>query len=468
MTTYPAIIPSSRDFGPGKYPHSIFRALSGTETSVRHSSAMVESPVELRYSVLDEAEMIQILDHYNLVKGGFLPFAVPNIVWSGNENPNDFTIIGNAWRYSQPPEVEEVFCGGGTGNSGAGYVVTVVLESIPGEGAGILGPQFRARTVFTPGKPATTNGPQFVVKTSLEFGLGFAPGFTATATTTFTPGTATGGTTKTVEGGIFFARAKFRPGFALDGTARLFTAKSIFTPAQAISSGALDFSKVAILIHGWNGFKDDSFNDTQLTVNEDVVATNTDPRFGSQSIAVPTGNSNQHIRWANIILARPWTIEMWVWMDNFDSTNFVFSQNPFGNQNIDSNLRVNINRSIVIQVANSDGDFLQTDAGVIQPSTWHHVAATVDETTLRLFVDGDLKASRARPSNLAYTFTLGQIGPRTIRFQEFRATNQCLYTEAFTRPLQTFPSLAGITHATVDGPAFTAATTFTPGTASGG
>jgi len=226
MTTYPAIPPSSRNFGPGKYPHSIFRALSGAENSVRHSSAMVESSVELRYSALDEAEMIEILDHYNSVKGGFLSFAVPNIVWRGNENPNDFTIMGNAWRYSQPPEVEEVFCGGGTGNSGAGYNVTVILESIPGEGVGILGHQFKVRTVFTPGVAATANGPHFVIKSSLLLGWGFAPGFTITATNTFTPGIASGGIGVIVEGRVFGARAKFRSGFGLDGTARLFTART--------------------------------------------------------------------------------------------------------------------------------------------------------------------------------------------------------------------------------------------------
>ena len=54
-----------------------------------------------------------------------------------------------------------------------------------------------------------------------------------------------------------------------------------------------------------------------------------------------------------------------------------------------------------------------------------------------------------------------------MKMQEFRATTECLYTEAFDRPLQTFTSLAGVTHATVDGVAEAATATFNPGTATG-
>jgi hypothetical protein len=468
MTLYPAITPSARTFTPGQYPHTVFQAMSGKQSRVRHSSVMIQSILQLRYSVLNEAEMIEILDHYNLVKGGFLSFELPAIVWSGNDNPNDFTLPGNAWRYSQPPEVEEVFTGPGTDLEGcSAYVVQVQLESVPGEGVGLLSPSFRARITFTPGQAANTSGPQFVVRTALTFGRATVPGFTQSIGTTFTPGTATGGSGVIVEGGFFGAGVRFRPGRSVAGLGRLFTIKTNLKPSMAIGGDGPNFNDVKILIHGWNGIKDDSFSNTQLTVNQDVVTTSTNPRFGSQSISVPSGDSNRHIRWTNITLTRPWTIEMWVWMNNFESNNFLFTQNPLSSSNVDSNLRVSTDRRLIIQIANADGDFLQTNAEVIQSSTWHHVAATVDETTLRLFVDGDLKASRSRPANLAYTFTLGQIGPQTIRFQEFRATNQCLYTQSFSRPVQTFPSLAGITHATVDGAAESVNVALTPGTATG-
>lgn len=247
MTTYPAIIPSSRTFTPGLYPHTPFQALSGKQSRVRHSSVMVSSRVSLRYSVLAEAEMIEILDHYNLVKGGVIPFALPVIAWSGNENANDFVLPGDAWRYLDWPEVEEVFTGPGTDLSGCiGYVVQVELESVPGEGVGLLGPAFRVRAVFTPGGAAAANGPAFVIKTTLDFGRGIAPGFSESVDVVFTPGTATGGTGVTVEGGAFGAGVRFRPGRALDELARLFTIKTRLLAGSSLARSSITYSQSGV------------------------------------------------------------------------------------------------------------------------------------------------------------------------------------------------------------------------------
>jgi hypothetical protein len=215
LTTYPAIIPSSRNFTPGQYPHTPFQALSGKQGQVRHSSVMISSTVQLRYSVLDEPEMIEILDHYNAVKGGLIPFALPAIVWSGNENANEFTLPGDAWRYASPPEVEEVFCGD--------YVVQVELESVPGEGVGLLGADFIIGVTLLPGVAAAASGKTFIIGVSLEIGVGRAPGATETIDVTLTPGTATGGIAVIGPPVVAEVRVSLISGLAFAGLSRVFT-----------------------------------------------------------------------------------------------------------------------------------------------------------------------------------------------------------------------------------------------------
>jgi hypothetical protein len=422
---------------------------------------MIGSTVQLRYSVLDEAEMVEILDHYNAVKGGLIPFALPTITWSGNENANEFTIAGDAWRYQQPPDVEEIFCGG--------YVVQVALESVPGEGAGLLGADLIVNIALATGAVAAANGAQLTVAVSIEIGSGKAAGIAETVTASMsTVGTATGGVSVSVIGVIADILVSLNAGFAFAGLSRVFNVFTSLVAGTGFSNNDPDFNSVEMLLHGWNGFVDSSLNNRGLNVNAGVTLITTGPRFGAELISLPSGNNNYHIRWTNVTLVRPWTIEAWVWMDAFNFSNFICSVNPFGNSALDDYFAVNPDRYLEIRVGNAlfDSDFLRSAAPVIQASTWHHVAATVDETTLRLFVDGTEVASKSRPLNLDYSFTLGQIGPRTRRLQEFRATGACRYTSSFTRPKESFPSLAGVTHAAIDGATKTVTVTPTPGAAS--
>ena len=238
MTTYPAIIPSSRNFTPGQYPHTPFQALSGKQGQVRHSSVMISSTVQLRYSVLDEPEMIEILDHYNAVKGGLIPFALPAIVWSGNENANEFTLPGDAWRYASPPEVEDVFCGG--------YVVQVALESVPGEGVGLLGADFIIGVTLIPGAAAAASGKTFIIGVSLEIGVGRAPGATETIDVTLTPGTAPGGIAVIGPPVVAEVRVSLIPGLAFAGLSRVFTINTSLVTGVSLSRSAITYSQSSV------------------------------------------------------------------------------------------------------------------------------------------------------------------------------------------------------------------------------
>ena len=109
MPTFPAIAPASRTFTPGDYPHSPFVALSGEQSRVRHSDAVLGASLELEFVRLTEAERLSIETHYLGQYGEIETFMLPPETFSGF-NPYDFNEGAGLWRYAEPPEIED-FCG---------------------------------------------------------------------------------------------------------------------------------------------------------------------------------------------------------------------------------------------------------------------------------------------------------------------------------------------------------------------
>lgn len=128
MPTFPAIAPSSRTFTPGDYPHSPFVALSGEQSRVRHSDAVLGASLELEFIRLTEAERLSIETHYLGQYGEMDSFPLPPETFSGF-NPYDFIEGAGLWRYAEPPEIED-FCG-------PTHDVRVRLVSAPGGVAGV-------------------------------------------------------------------------------------------------------------------------------------------------------------------------------------------------------------------------------------------------------------------------------------------------------------------------------------------
>jgi hypothetical protein len=128
---FPNLIPSSRIFTPGEYPHTAYQAFSGQENRVRHSNVMLSSRLRLTFISLTEANMLTILTHYNDKKGGYLPFAIPAELLSGVSSAGEYTLTSYQWRYVEPPVIDDIPC--------AGHSVEVTLESIPPEGITVSG-----------------------------------------------------------------------------------------------------------------------------------------------------------------------------------------------------------------------------------------------------------------------------------------------------------------------------------------
>ena len=170
MPTFPAIAPASRTFTPGDYPHSPFVALSGEQSRVRHSDAVLGASLELEFVRLTEAERLSIETHYLGQYGEMDPFPLPAQTFSGF-NPNDFNQGAGFWRYAEPPEIED-FCG-------PTHDVRVRLVSVLG---GVAGAQLGTITASIVGADAyaSANGMTASITTSLVAGA-------ATATTPVGP-----------------------------------------------------------------------------------------------------------------------------------------------------------------------------------------------------------------------------------------------------------------------------------------
>jgi hypothetical protein len=130
MTTYPALIPSSRVFTPGEYPATAFSGYSGAQGRVRHSNVFLAAQLRLSYIGLSESQMLQIWNHYAGRQGSYEPFTLPVEVLSGSDVA-DYVPDTYRWIYSGPGQVEDLPCGG--------HNVSLALETVPPVSASVGG-----------------------------------------------------------------------------------------------------------------------------------------------------------------------------------------------------------------------------------------------------------------------------------------------------------------------------------------
>jgi len=130
MSTFPALVPSSRTFTPGEYPATAFSGFSGAQNRVRHSNVFLAAQLRLTFLGLDEAEMLDIWDHYSNRQGEFRSFALPTEIVS-NGSITDYVPGNYLWRYAGPGSVEDLPCGG--------HNVSLTLETVPPIAASVVG-----------------------------------------------------------------------------------------------------------------------------------------------------------------------------------------------------------------------------------------------------------------------------------------------------------------------------------------
>lgn len=380
MAIFPALRPSTRDFNPGDYPHTSFVAMSGKQNSVRHSDAMVGSRLNLRFGVIEEADMLSIVAHYHGQKGGWQAFALPEIAWSGAGNASDYTLTNYAWRYIEPPRVEDLMCGG--------HYVDVSLESVPGEGFTVLGANFAIEMSIATTGAAGANGAAFTIGMSLEIGAAFISGINQTVTLSIATDPTTGGVSAFAPGAYYELGISLLPGFAY-GPRWFFEtiAMSLLTSGAYASGVDPYFEDVALLLHmnGSNGsttFTDNSSNNISVTANGNAQISTAQSKFGGAAGLFEPWN-NDYLQATNAVLSPgtgDFTFEGWMYVPSgLSGYKCIFS---LVSGSDDNSLYVLSNTLLWW-----DGG-VQCISSTFANNAWLHFAATRQSGTLRVFLHG--------------------------------------------------------------------------------
>lgn len=109
MTTFPALEPLSRRWAFPEFPTLAFTTEAWGDVVFEYGDQPTETPLELVYTLLSEAEMQLIRNHYQNQQQVH-PFLLPSIVWAGyqlNEAQSLFP-IARQWLYDGELEEEPV------------------------------------------------------------------------------------------------------------------------------------------------------------------------------------------------------------------------------------------------------------------------------------------------------------------------------------------------------------------------
>jgi hypothetical protein len=364
-----------------------------------------------------------------------------------------------------------VFCAGGVaGGSGAGYVVQVALESVPGEGAGLLGIDLIVSATLAAGAAAAANGAQLTVTVLFEIGGGRAAGIAETVTASLsTAGTATGGVGISGPGVIAEIRAILNPGFAFAGLSRVFNVTSKVVTKSAVSTGAVDasFSDVSLLLHmdGSNNsttFTDNSANAFTVTASGGAKISTAQSVFGGASGLFDGNGDYLSCVFASELdlIGSSFTVEAWVRLAatpsasgmrvaaagggvaSFNSTNGIHWW-----------LGIDPSMAAGAQIRTSSGAFTILSSAILSLSTWSHVALSVDGSNVYIAVDGIVTtaviSSIQRPStNPVFTVATinGESGASSTAFNgyidDLRVTKaaRTSYQSNFTPPNAAHPN----------------------------
>jgi hypothetical protein len=186
MTIFPELIPSTRTYSPGAFPHTAHGVYDGSQVRVRHSNTVLGVRLRLFFPAITTAELLSVISHYAGQRGRFLPFAIPDDLLSGVTTPADFTPAGNQWRYLARPTVEDISIVGGTNR----HNLTIELETVPPENTIAQGARLRVRSSLQAGSAQLSEF--FDVYALLDAGAASAE-YSFTVTASLAAGAGSGG-----------------------------------------------------------------------------------------------------------------------------------------------------------------------------------------------------------------------------------------------------------------------------------
>lgn len=166
MTTFPALVPSSRIFTPGDYPATEFATYSGKAETVRHSNVFIDAQLRVTFKALPEADMLAIWNHYASKQGEFQTFTLPaEIVSYGSLS--SYVPSTYRWRYVGSGTIYDLPCGG--------HDVSLTLQTVPPLAASAAGAQLRMVLSLVAGS-ASVQAPSAALTLGLSLAAGEATG----------------------------------------------------------------------------------------------------------------------------------------------------------------------------------------------------------------------------------------------------------------------------------------------------
>jgi hypothetical protein len=142
------------------------------------------------------------------------------------------------------------------------------------------------------------------------------------------------------------------------------------------------------------------------------------------SYALDFDGSNDHvlITYDNSFNVTNLTIEAWVYSGNFNQNGFIFEKGPLNSQYAlffeTTNLTFRSKHSV--NSVNTENSLVIASSGIgFTSNTWHHIVASYDGTTKKIFADGSLVASTARSGTLVTNSTGSIIGAYNAGFPHY-------------------------------------------------
>lgn len=116
-STFPTLVPSSRQFTQGDWPIARFTAQNGSEVRILYGNREVGQSLDLGYENITDAEAESFITHYQAMKGTYDTFSLPQPItdgagagWSGTTTTFNAG-AGSQYRYAGPPSLTSVYPG---------------------------------------------------------------------------------------------------------------------------------------------------------------------------------------------------------------------------------------------------------------------------------------------------------------------------------------------------------------------
>jgi hypothetical protein len=223
-------------------------------------------------------------------------------------------------------------------------------------------------------------------------------------------------------------------------------------------AGDANYGDVVLLLHGNGANASTSFTDNSpapraVTPAGNAQISTAQSQFGGSSMLFDGSGATLSIPYStDFDIGTNYTIEAWVWKPATTDLCVVSSRNA-GN----INYHLFVGAYVSIDTISSGGTLSLAGTTAVTSNAWHHVAATKDGNTWRIFLDGNLEASGTVSGTYAATGVPIVVGATSAGYYfngyigDLRITkNVARHTASFTPPTEAFPdgsnSISGVVH----------------------